>query len=771
MKIKSLKIRDIGGLNNGKTVELPIAELGDAPLVAIHGVNGACKTTIIECIPGALYRDTPSRGALAGLANSAGSTIELGIETDELYNAVICIDATLKTPKQSAYLLNGQALNNGKVTTYDAEIARRFPSKEIYLSSAFAAQGGRGNFLDLDTASRRKLFADMLGLGRLAQLAKLAGEREKEAEQQVKDLRWRINSLSEQIAGQAPEDVAELEQKLITTRECIKADATAEAKAKEALDDWRNAREQIMATMAEAKARAGQAQIELTHANNEVVRLSHRVDEIGREKRTLTSEQMKVESYQEMAGRKGEFDLDVARLDAELAEDRAKVEAYQKARLAWIEDGHKARAEVDAIEQKIAKLKSDMTYDISERDNSRNSAEMLEKTSGLTSSVPCRAEGEYASCPLLSNAIKAKQTAKEYRADVATAERVIEKDRAEIEAIISGPEYAAAKERLETLRKSPPAESKSSTDAEIALRVARQKLANANSAVQAIAAVAGHADRIKTLTSELAIITKQLDDAKKLSFDCDNTFATAQDNVLLGSKTVLEHDSKKPKAFTSFADIFHAEELDLTKRIAAAQARIEAAEKADKERDALQETLSAATVQADDWRELATAFGPKGIPALEIDAAGPEVSQLANDLLHSCFGTRFTLALVTTALKGDGSGTKEVFDLSVIDTEKGREGPASHLSGGEKVLVNEALSLAIAIFNSQKSSIAIGDLFRDECAGALDGANASLYIAMLRRALDLGGFSRCYFIAHQPELWALADSRLLVADGDVTLED
>jgi exonuclease SbcC len=129
------------------------------------------------------------------------------------------------------------------------------------------------------------------------------------------------------------------------------------------------------------------------------------------------------------------------------------------------------------------------------------------------------------------------------------------------------------------------------------------------------------------------------------------------------------------------------------------------------------------------------------------------------------------VSLETAALKADGSGTKEIFDLRVLDTERGTDGSASQLSGGEKVLASEALALAIAIYNSRRSSIPMLDLFRDECAGALSSSNAVRYVEMLRRALRLGGFHRCYFVAHQPHLWDLADARILVEDGAARLAD
>lgn len=168
---------------------------------------------------------------------------------------------------------------------------------------------------------------------------------------------------------------------------------------------------------------------------------------------------------------------------------------------------------------------------------------------------------------------------------------------------------------------------------------------------------------------------------------------------------------------------------------------------------------------AADWALLEKAMGRDGIQALEIDAAGPGVTSLANELLASCYGNRFSLAIETTGLKKDG-GLKEVFDVRIIDAQNGRD--AKQGSGGEMVILDEALRLALAIYQPQQSGYELRTLWRDETAGALSPENADRYVQMLRRARELGGFEQVLFIAHSPDVWQQADSRLFVEAGAVT---
>jgi ABC-type lipoprotein export system ATPase subunit len=60
-------------------------------------------------------------------------------------------------------------------------------------------------------------------------------------------------------------------------------------------------------------------------------------------------------------------------------------------------------------------------------------------------------------------------------------------------------------------------------------------------------------------------------------------------------------------------------------------------------------------------------------------------------------------------------------------------------------------------------------LIRDESGAALDPQNARNYVAMLRRAAELVGASHVLFVSHSPEVQELADARIVVQDGEVTV--
>ena len=87
--------------------------------------------------------------------------------------------------------------------------------------------------------------------------------------------------------------------------------------------------------------------------------------------------------------------------------------------------------------------------------------------------------------------------------------------------------------------------------------------------------------------------------------------------------------------------------------------------------------------------------------------------------------------------------------------------------GGATVIFDEALRLAIAIYNSQSCGRELVTLVRDETAGMLSEENASDYVSLLRRAIDIGGFHQALFVAHQRSVWEQADAVIRIESGEI----
>jgi DNA repair exonuclease SbcCD ATPase subunit len=157
------------------------------------------------------------------------------------------------------------------------------------------------------------------------------------------------------------------------------------------------------------------------------------------------------------------------------------------------------------------------------------------------------------------------------------------------------------------------------------------------------------------------------------------------------------------------------------------------------------------------------ATGRTGIQASLVEAAGPTLAATTNDLLRACYGDQFAIELKTYQEKTTTKIAREV--LEILVHTKGRALDLSSLSGGEQVIADEAIQLALALYRGRT----FGSLFRDEVEGRLDEDNRLAYPPMLRRALELGGFRSLWFISHAEEVWSQADRSLVVAGGSVSI--
>lgn len=185
--------------------------------------------------------------------------------------------------------------------------------------------------------------------------------------------------------------------------------------------------------------------------------------------------------------------------------------------------------------------------------------------------------------------------------------------------------------------------------------------------------------------------------------------------------------------------------------------------------DAALVSLRAERVEAEaelaDWNLLAESLGADGLQALETDAAGPELSALINDLLRTCSGSKWTVSLETTRSSADGKKQIETCRVVVTDNEQAIRPENYKASGGQAVIINEAISLAFTVLACRRSGAHGVTLVRDESGAALDATNARGYIAMLRRASDIVGADKVLLVSHSPAVQELADSRILVKDG------
>lgn len=743
MKFEKLKLKGITRFDTETGIDFSNLPQG---LIAVIGKNGAGKTTLMESTYAGIFRRLPSRdGELYEHCNGRDAFIEFTFSFNgNTYRTLINIDAEKR--KQEAYIFdsNNEPLANGKVRDFDAYVKENLFTEDLFLSAIFNVQNKKGNFLELPKTERKALFIKMLGQGRLEQYSGTAKKCSDTYTTKIEILRSKVHDI----------------ERALENREDLLADKDILA------DEIHDIKETLKKAEAELKSVLGE---ETTHkeALKDLAILSEKIQDAQREMAQLPRKETLVSDY---IGEKQEVEKHALEIERritfakEIISQKEKIEKAVEAKTVTEKANARIETELTALRKQAerfaaAKLTLQKLETQLGKDETQLSA--LKADAELIGQVPCGEQ--YPDCKFLKKAFVAKVKIKE------------------IEEHISDINY-----EIKEVEYNPKAEDKARRDLQD-----KEELLTANK--RNLVVISEMAEKQAVLKNAEARIIELTQDKQKAYDEIGNIESEH-------AKALRENEAKRAEIEQAMKDfeqsmgpLFKVKEqaelliekkglaekavsehregiVGLNKKLGGIDGRLAELEKQATEKENKEQELSRALEEKREWDILSKALGKNGIQALEIDAAGPEVSSLTNELLNSCFGTRFAISFETTRESADGKKEVETFEPRVIDNERGREGNVVNLSPGEKVVVGEAISLALALYNREKSDKDIQTLFRDEPGTALDEDNSQRYIKMLRKALEVGGFYQLFFISHKPEFWEEADGKILVADdGDISV--
>ncbi|HRL14300.1 MAG TPA: SbcC/MukB-like Walker B domain-containing protein, partial [Aggregatilineales bacterium] len=147
------------------------------------------------------------------------------------------------------------------------------------------------------------------------------------------------------------------------------------------------------------------------------------------------------------------------------------------------------------------------------------------------------------------------------------------------------------------------------------------------------------------------------------------------------------------------------------------------------------------------YKELRTAFGKNGVPAMIIETAIPELEVEANDLLARMTDGRMHLRLMTQREKITG-GLAETLDIEIAD-ELGTRSYEMY-SGGEAFRVNFALRVALSKMLARRAGAHLRTLFIDEGFGTQDESGRTKLVEAINAIQD--DFDLILVITHIDEL-------------------
>jgi exonuclease SbcC len=150
----------------------------------------------------------------------------------------------------------------------------------------------------------------------------------------------------------------------------------------------------------------------------------------------------------------------------------------------------------------------------------------------------------------------------------------------------------------------------------------------------------------------------------------------------------------------------------------------------------------------------------KGVPALIVENAIPEIESFANHILSRVVEGRFSIRLETQIDSKTTDTVQEVLRIFVMDNGVVR--PYQTFSGAQKFILDLSLRVAISNFLAHRSGTEIKILVIDEGFGALDESNlSSIMEAILEIAKD---FNKVLIVTHLLRLKDLMPQKIYFRD-------
>lgn len=807
MRLESITIRNMGPFTE-RHVDLTALPT-EAQLVAVTGSNGAGKSTLLELATGgALYRECATRGSLASLATARDASLEVRIVNGQPWTIRHTVDAVSGKGESVALDAAGSPVTAGaKVREFDAWAKQTLLPPSVLYSSIVAPQGS-GGFLALKPGDRKAALLRLLGVERLEGLAQSARERARDAKAQLSAMQSRIDDeraggasveACEEMLASSNEEMLDAVMRATAARDALAsamADAAVSRELRVAYDAAVKARTELLGRLDAARVELDGLQRRVRNnrallADADAVRAAVAdVDRLGAELGKVSCEETELSGKaiaaedRRMAAVQASKDIRhrIVILDERIDRLRSALEAAPRieaavAALPELRDGvEKARAHVTSARRELERLQAQRVAGAEERVGSlRGSLDQIRRDAphGLTGDEAGRiaADALDEDNRELERAEELPRELECCHGELAMFESALEQRQREL-AVTEA--LAARADRLAADR-----EELSVAEAEREALVASEEEAR-RSFDAAVAAGSALDDELLPLRTRIATLRAELAEARTLAekatplAQAEARLAELEPQADAMQATVDElhatlsatPDPVRPPPAQDVAPLEgEVRRLEASARaaqstVARHEAALESARAAEAKLGELTAHASAVEVELGDWNRLAADLGRDGLQATLIDAAGPELTGLTNDLLRSCVGSRWTISFETTRLSADGKRQLEGLDVRVLDSERGRDTTAETLSGGERVLVGEAVSLALSVLACRRAGIERPTLVRDESGAALDPERGEAYVAMLRRAVELTGADRCLLVSHSHSVQELCDARI-----------
>lgn len=703
---------------------VPELDLTKFHMAAISGQNGAGKSSLLDSITWCVW-------GTSRLGDSSDQLVRLG-QTQMLVEFSFELDGHIYTVKRGRSLKGGGStslellsnshnLTEGTIKATQQKIIDTLHlSYETFTNSAFLRQGHADEFTTKGPSDRKRILADILGLSHYDKL-------EEKAKEKTKELQTKLQLLEYQLL----EIEAELSQK--DAREKALTEAEEEAKKIEAqlkeieqvIKTIELERENLnlkMKSLEEAKVRVEAAQKELADLKNQIA----------------LKEEAQAEHQNILAQR------------AQIEENYQKLQSYQQKRQAL----ESKRTELITVKDELNALQKVFM----ERDSKKNKAISdleVEKKRLQTQNQQLEEQNKQlldnkAFCPTCGQTIGKEKN-----------EEIISKNSQEIAQ--NNTQFQEVEAKIKKYQDYVFPESLQITQKERQVKDLEEETKDYREIFEQISLLGKYENlylKLQQAETAASAHSETISDLKKLYQNKEEQIKAEEKNLagLEDFQQQLQQIQSKLRGQEEVKQELTEKSRAALGRAGEARQLVSRAEQLltlEKEKNEEKRKLAS---QKAAFEELAQAFGKKGIQAMIIETAIPEIEDEANRLLDRLTEGRMRISLITQketkTLRPSGSGqAKEhgiVETLDIIISDEMGERPYEAYSGGEQFRVNFAIRLALSKLLTHRAGAKLQFLVIDEGFGTQDAQGRSRIV----EALDAikNDFEKILVITHLEEL-------------------
>lgn len=689
-------------------------------IAAISGSNGAGKSSLLDAITWCVW-------GTSRLGDNSDSLVRLG-QAQMWVEFSFQLDSHIFTIKRTRSLKSGGStsleltanlhnLTEGTIKATQQKIVDILRlTYETFVNSAFIRQGHADEFTTKGATDRKRILADILGLSHYDVL-------EEKAKEKSKNLQTKSQLLDYQLL--------EIEAELSQKEERQKQLSQAEKAAKEVESQLKTVESEIKAVESEREM--------FNIKRQSLLEKQQRVELVKKELADLKlqidlKEKSKLE-YQQILDRKEDIETNYLKLQKLQAEK--KTLDSKRSELIKIKDEWSALLKtVNEREEKRALAIGDLKIPV---------IELQAKNEKLQQEVD-HLKTHQDSCPTCGQEIddkKNQEITQKNQAVILENKKAIDELEAKIKKYeaVEFDEQKAANQKGVLVKK---LEEETKEYSEISTSIfSLEKYHEAYSKLQQAQTA------VKTQTEAIFDLQTIYQNKKTQITD-----TSGEAELLQSLEKKLEEIKKQLEGKLAVKEQLASKALQLHGTVGASKALVDKAQQLETLQKEKLGDKSKMQKEKKIFDELSLAFGKKGIQAMIIETAIPEIEEETNRLLDKLTEGRMRVALVTqkeTKTKVAGTGGKGIVEtLDIVISDEMGERPYEAYSGGEQFRVNLAMRLALSKLLTNRAGSKLQFLVVDEGFGTQDTQGISRIIEALNAIQN--EFEKIVVITHLDEL-------------------